>query len=53
MVEKNMQFNVNLNPSSLEPILESIFANRRITRKDQQIIQIIMSSLLTEDGSFD
>jgi hypothetical protein len=46
----NMQFNVNLNPSSLEPILERIFANRRITRKDQQII---MSSLLTEDGLSD
>ncbi|MEO3704721.1 hypothetical protein [Trichormus azollae] len=52
MVENNMQFNVNvnLNPSSLEPILERIFANRRITRKDQQII---MSSLLTEDGLSD
>ncbi len=47
MLENNMQFNVNLNPSSLEPILERIFANGRITRKDQQII---MSSLLTEEG---
>jgi hypothetical protein len=43
----NMQFNVNSNPSNLEPILERIFANRRITQKDQQIM---MSSLLTEDG---
>ncbi|ADI63759.1 hypothetical protein [Trichormus azollae] len=46
----NMQFNVNSNPSNLEPILERIFANRRITRKDQQIM---MSSFLTEDGLSD
>ncbi|WP_413175672.1 hypothetical protein [Anabaena azotica] len=49
MLENNMQFNININsnPSNLEPILERIFANRRITRQDQQIM---MSSLLTEEG---
>ncbi|MBK1986307.1 hypothetical protein A0J48_001855 [Sphaerospermopsis aphanizomenoides BCCUSP55] len=42
-----MQSTVNSHTNNLEPILERIFANRRITRQDQQIM---MSSLLSKEG---
>ncbi|WP_422387047.1 hypothetical protein [Anabaena sphaerica] len=37
----------NSDPSNLEAILKRIFANRRITRQDQQIM---MSNLLAKEG---
>lgn len=42
-----MQLTAKPDPSNIESILERIFANRRITRQDQNIM---MSNLMRQEG---
>ncbi|WP_353932469.1 hypothetical protein WJM97_07755 [Okeanomitos corallinicola TIOX110] len=42
-----MQLTAKPDPSNIEAILERIFANRRITRQDQNIM---MSNLMRQEG---
>jgi hypothetical protein len=42
-----MQLTAKPDPSNVESILERIFANRRITRQDQNIM---MSNLMKQEG---